>query len=62
MGITSMMALVSGLEWLITNTPQAITTINTVKGMLFGGTEPTADQWAALDTAMAAHHAALQAA
>jgi hypothetical protein len=62
MGITTVLALVGVLETLITDAPQAIATFNTVKAMLVNGTEPTVAQWAALDAALASHHAALQAA
>lgn len=62
MGITSILALVGVLETLLQDAPQAIATFNTVKAMLVSGTEPTPAQWAALDAAMASHHAALQAA
>lgn len=61
MGITTILALAGVLETLIKDAPEAISTFQTVKAMLVNGTEPTAEQWAALDTAMAAHHAALQA-
>lgn len=62
MGITTILALVGVLETLIQDAPQAVAIFGTVKDMLVNGKEPTADQWAALDTAMSAHHAALQAA
>lgn len=62
MGITSIFALVGILETLIQDAPEAISIFGTVKAMLINGTEPAADQWARLDAAMKAHHAALQAA
>lgn len=62
LGITSILALVGAVESLIQDTPEAIATFNTVKGMLTAGTEPTTDQWAALDAQLKSNHAALQAA
>ena len=62
MGITTLIALAGVLEKLIQDTPQAISLFQTVKAMLVNGIEPTADQWASLDAALTASHAALQSA
>lgn len=62
MGATSILAILGVLQGIIQEAPQAIALFDQVSTMLKSGTEPTQAQWTALDTALASHHAALQAA
>lgn len=62
MGATSILAIIGVLQGIVQEAPAAIALFNQVSAMLKSGTEPTDAQWAALDTALASHHAALQAA
>lgn len=62
MSAATISALMELLEAVIQDTPEAIALFNSVKAMLEGGTEPTPEQWADLDTKLAAAHASLQGA
>jgi hypothetical protein len=60
MSIATILALLGVVETLIQDTPQAVALFASVKAMMASGTEPTADQWAALNAQLATDHAALQ--
>ncbi len=62
MGITSILAILGIIEEIIKDTPEALGLFQSVRAMLINGTEPTVQQWAALDASMKSHHDALQAA
>lgn len=54
--------IISLIETIIQDTPQAIALFQTVKTVMTQGSDPTPEQWAALLTAMAAAHTKVQAA
>ena len=62
MSITTILALISAIETIIQDSPQAITLFDTVKAMLTSGTEPTDAQWRTLDGLLTADHAVVQSA
>lgn len=62
MGGTSILALLGVIEEILKDTPEAVAMFKQVEALFMTGTEPTLEQWTALDVALSAHHAALQAA
>ncbi len=60
MSITTLLALIGAIETIIQDTPQALALFATVKALLTSGAEPTAAQWASLNTLLTADHAAVQ--
>lgn len=56
---TKVLAIVAGL---LAGTPDLVNAWNAIKAALDGGAAPTADQWAAFDSAADTAHANLQAA
>jgi len=62
MSPATVLAIISAIETIIQDTPQAIALFNAAKSALTAGADPTPDQWAALFTAMTAAHAKVQAA
>ncbi len=61
MSPTSLIALLGVIETIVQQTPAAIALFNSVKTLMTSGAEPTDAQWAALDAALTADHAAVQA-
>jgi hypothetical protein len=60
MSPAAILALLQVIDGLITQAPEALSLWATVKAMLTGNTDPTADQWTQLVGQMAAAHAAVQ--
>lgn len=60
MSAATILALLTAIETIIQDTPQALALFNAVKTMLTGGVEPTTEQWAALNAMLSADHLAVQ--
>ena len=62
MSAATVAVLISVIETIIQETPQAIAMWNSIKTILNQGTDPTPAQWASLVTALTAAHQKVQAA
>jgi hypothetical protein len=60
MSVATILALLSVIETIVQDTPQALALFASVKSMLSSGVEPTTDQWAALNAQLVTDHAAVQ--
>jgi hypothetical protein len=58
---TTILALLSVIQTIIQDTPQALALFEAVKSMLLNGSEPTVEQWTELDAMLTADHLQVQA-
>lgn len=62
MSAATILALLSVIQTIIQDTPQALALFEAVKSMLISGSEPTIAQWTALNAMLTADHLAIQTA